>query len=222
MGLQTLPDRANAQTITEDNDWFNIFKEVMTVELAPRNSSGAVGAGVSDLGDASNYWDSAFGADFKLRSHSGKYLTVQLNPSVLADLSNVTTNYAKSLSCGYSVLGGTPAFTDVPNLFVTLQTTGNPVLLLLVDDGANGTEGGGGTPFTGSGFQNVSGTCFAAFFRDGLQLTNQKNVSTGAFPPGIIKHIDFPPVGKHIYKLQVSNYAVNYCRLFAIELIPTR
>jgi hypothetical protein len=54
MGTQTIPTRENAKTI--DETWFNIFKQVLTGDLVPRNTSGVSQSIIGSLGSSTYLW----------------------------------------------------------------------------------------------------------------------------------------------------------------------
>lgn len=54
MGLGTIPSRSNGQTI--DEQWFNLIKTVLSVDLVPRNASGVVVSEAGALGSSTYPW----------------------------------------------------------------------------------------------------------------------------------------------------------------------
>jgi hypothetical protein len=124
------------------------------------------------------------------------------------------------------------AIREVPELTVTLATSGRPVIVFLTAAGhaetslPNVTASAlgslrNGTPYT---------TSYVRITRDGVHLVTQvlqSPASSGAgikVPPGCIQFIDTPPAGTHTYKIYVFCYddldtiQLRHVRLAAFEL----
>lgn len=209
MSIESLPTRRTGQTI--DQDWFNILKRALIVELAPRDSLGVVGPGVADLGDSTNYWENIYASAMCLVAN-GHVLSLQAPTSLAADTTLVlgVSNYFKSASCGAYSITTTPS---VPTNFSgSLTTTGKLVRLSLIDDGS----------LTASGIVTSSHTLQFQFFRDAVQLTNMSLGVAGTFDMSSIEFIDEPPAGTYTYSIQISTNTgtatINNCRLVAAEM----
>jgi hypothetical protein len=110
---------------------------------------------------------------------------------------------------------------DVPNLNVTISTSGRPVMLLLVPDG----EVGGGVLWT-----NTYSQMDLRYVRDGTEIakTTMTNMAGGGIyaPPGGFSQVDVVGGGTHTYKLQFQKSSggsgqqvgVRNCKLVAYEL----
>lgn len=155
MGLDTIPDYTDGQTI--DQEVYNNLKRVLCVDVVPRNTSGIVTDVAGALGDSTNFWGNAYARTLKLRA-SGKLLTLQA-PSDLAETYDFTlptqlpadserlsigpdgkvvfgdagtANYKVSASCGSFSATTTP--TLITNFSLTITTSGRPVWIGIIDD----------------------------------------------------------------------------------------
>lgn len=156
--------------------------------------------------------------------------TAKLADGVVTQAKRAALGQQVSASSGYfsvsRTLGdGTPNdFVPVPNLSVSLTTTGRPVMLALVSDG-----GGSATIFMVGGTLNANVSTFG-FKRDST-LTGSYSGQAGAQSepsmtmscPSCISHIDMPPAGTYTYTAQVrgangSTVTVAYAKLIAFEL----
>lgn len=128
---------------------------------------------------------------------------------------------AKSNSSG-SFSTTSTSFVDVTNLSVTIVTSGRPVHLVLVSDGA--------TLVSYVQAFNSSGTSSVARFRfvrdatnlDELQLNAQAvgaTTSGTGVPPGAISFIDFPGSGTYVYKLQGKVATSGQCIVENVKLV---
>ena len=119
--------------------------------------------------------------------------------------------------------------TQVPNLIVSIRTTGRPVLIVL-------TSGGSSTAAIDldatSGFSFLDGTrAFSAnllvlLFRDGKEIANEFFQTSGsliAVSPGSVHFMDTPTLGTYVYSIKVggqtpSSIHVRNVALVAFEL----
>jgi len=121
---------------------------------------------------------------------------------------------------------------EVPNLVVSIKTTGRPVIALLVPDGSAQAS------FIGFNdiLQPVAGGVYVGLKRDDGQLvglslieaSNAGNDYRGYFPPGAHCFMDLTGPGTHTYKVYVSPYStgssasnvliVNNTKLIVYEL----
>ncbi len=138
-------------------------------------------------------------------------------------------NYAISSSCG-ATSNGSGTFTDVTNLSVSLTTTGNPVLLLIVHDG-NTTTGHEGAIVADRASGNTA-IGLLAFLEGSTRISTQKleESSSGLtssdlqIPPSSFKHFYVPAAGTYTYKVQTAvsgstnSVDTNYVKLVAIEI----
>jgi hypothetical protein len=110
-----------------------------------------------------------------------------------------------SSSVGSAVALGAGAETDVPNLSVTVMTTGRPVWMGLLPASTSSNAYIGAAP---------SASINWYFFRDSTKLSNalQNNnsgtVNTHA-PPGTLYYFDTPAAGTYTYKLRYLNATNN-------------
>lgn len=203
MSLDTIPDRTNLQTITEDQSWFNVLKQVLIQVLAPRNSSGVVSPGSADLGDKTNYWNNFYGATLKLLSNSGKVLTIRVDPALQTDLLLSSSNLVKSGAVTFPVVSTTMA--DIPGLEVVIDTTGNPVQLVLLNKPTLPSGSTGGIEVITGGGQTVG----FSFLRDGVPIHFTQLFWTGSvliIPYSALRFLDTGAgVGRHVYKVQANN-----------------
>lgn len=127
---------------------------------------------------------------------------------------------AASLGSGLFT-GNATAFTDVPNVTVTITTTGRPVKLMF--------QGSSGSTYLGT--QKNSALLSLSYFgidRDGGGLISNNTLSVfGASgdlqlrtPPGVLDYVDIVPAGTHTYKLQyASNDASTTTSVAFVQLI---
>lgn len=121
----------------------------------------------------------------------------------------------------------TASYVDIPNLSVTLTTTGRPVMLALQGDGS-------GNPSYIGGFNNAAGASARLqinFVRDTTVLVDHeiRSDSTGAgaqanLPPSSHNMLDVVAAGTYVYKAQImnangdTNTRVSFVKLVAYEL----
>lgn len=203
MSIESLPTRRTGQTI--DQDWFNILKRALIVELAPRDSLGVVGPGVANLGDSTNYWGNLYAQAVNLvASATGKVLSIAAPSGLAADttLTLGKSNFIKSASCGNFAVP--TSLTQVTNFSVSLTTTGKAVRVSVQDDGT----------LTGSNIVVGTNIIQTAFFRGTTQLTQEafSGASGNQFPTSILEFLDDNggaglTTGTYTYSLKVTSSA---------------
>jgi len=130
-----------------------------------------------------------------------------------------------SMSLGSGNYSSMAANVDVPNLTVTLATTGRPVFVGLIPDGTNFFLSSLGVGSSGS-----QPTASFGFTRDGILISSfgvaMSAPSAGVdlyAPPGSASYVDTPIAGTHTYTFRVVNTSgdwaidVSYVRLVAYE-----
>lgn len=137
---------------------------------------------------------------------------------------------ALSASSGSFSWNGT-TWADVPNLSVTIETTGRPVWVCLVASTAASGEAYIRT-YRSAVDYNEALAHFALIRDEGTVTIQNLEVHHGsgsgkviAVPPSSIAFIDFPSAGQHTYRLRVRNHysgnvsvMVVHCRLLVYEL----
>lgn len=170
---------------------------------------------------------------------------IAANAVITAKILDANVTRAKLVAVGQQVSASSGTFSsnsstlvDVTNLSVTITTTGRPVMLCLVNDGASGTGG-----YLGA-YQatNVDNGPLAEFaiLRDATSIAKHtiwgsataapagQYVAIHRVPVSSIVHLDVPAAGTYTYKVQ-ARYAsftvtsdmyaeVYYAKLVAYEL----
>jgi hypothetical protein len=174
-------------------------------------------------------WSAVFGTNDPV---NGKILSSKLATNSIS-ITNLISRQAGTnvgvggLAISPSVTFSTNAtsFTDVPNMSVTIQTSGRPVMLLL------------SPPQTYSGSASyveleavtsggAAGGRFG-FWRNGNQvsevniLTDNNNTSTPVMviAPGQFSYVDFPGAGNHTYQFKLRRTAGNAVYIFQTCII---
>jgi hypothetical protein len=104
MGQQTLPDRANGQTI--DENWFNLIKQILCGELVPRDSDGVATSLAGQLGTASLIWLYGYLQSVLIGGSSEYKLDVTANKLIIShdvDGNDVYTEVARIGTTGIEV-----------------------------------------------------------------------------------------------------------------------
>lgn len=139
-------------------------------------------------------------------------------PASTGTLRLTTSNHAISSSSGAFVGGAGAGPTDITNLTVSITTTGNPIVAILVPDGS-GNNGAIGYEPGGYGniYLNKGGSVVANSYIESVH-----GVTSTYLPPGSVVFYDAPAAGTYTYKLQYSNNAANinvfWSKLFVYEL----
>lgn len=118
---------------------------------------------------------------------------------------------ALSSAASYSVTSSTA---DVTNLSVTITTSGRPVFMGLVSQGANGT-GSDGMVVTDAGANG-----FIRFVRASTALADLRlHTSAGEHPCSAYWHIDYPAAGTYTYKVQANDANAPGCTITNAKLV---
>lgn len=128
MGLNTIPDRANGDTI--DQTWFNILKSIFTIDIVPRNISGVVQAVAGNLGSSTLPWLKLyFGAllsKLSLEDDTGGNVLFKKNGNAIggiAPIGIILPFGGTSAPGGYLLCDGTSYLRSTwPDLFATIGT----------------------------------------------------------------------------------------------------
>lgn len=207
----------------------NKFQQALAGDFVPRDGSGNVNDGASNLGESSLRWGNVFAKQLSLIGTSGgnsvSFLppaslsasySLTMAPALPASLSIVRVDNLGNISFGsgasssatsssslaYSTASTSPV--QVSNLSVTITTTGRPVYVTCQGDGSNNTWGG----YTGSGFlNNQSGNTGAVFiYRDGSRIAAYP-LPAIALPASSVATLDTSAAaGSHTYAIYISAY----------------
>lgn len=126
------------------------------------------------------------------------------------------------------------SFVDVTNLSVSITTTGRPVIVMVIDDGANTSQSLIGCQ-TAFGVAAITASCIFTIIRDAagtpvsiytssLQISGASSTVIGIFQPVNIIYMDVPSAGAHTYKVGAETGGANMvaslklARLVAYEL----
>jgi hypothetical protein len=159
--------------------------------------------------------------------HDGAVTTAKIVDSnvTTAKIADGAVTQAKRAALGQQVsstssVGNTTSTTyvDVPNLTVTITTTGRMVMLMLVADGTNNACNLGSTATGGN--SNVS------FVRGSTRISEHTlNPNSVVAGPGGYNHVDVVAAGTYVYKVQFkagtgggATAFVNHAKLVAFEL----
>jgi hypothetical protein len=159
---------------------------------------------------------------------SGSITTVKLANGAVTQAKRSALNIVTSASCG-NFTGAATTLTDITNLSVTITSTGRPVMICMVGDGAGQNQRWAAYQISST---PINVTVYGVLLKDGSIYNvseQQVLVGTGNSQLGIYKadypcHIDFTPsVGSHTYKMQYRvttgvTAIINFYVLTAFEL----
>lgn len=183
MGNNTIPARANGQTI--DEVWFNVLRAVMGGDLVPRNTAGVATDQGGDLGSSSIAWLNAWMTTLKLLNGTKKIslsapaglaadyamtlpgalpastLPLQISPSGILTFAKIPNGGLAANSVGLTELATAVQFNLRRSVYAANDTwvcpTGVSVALVLARGGSGG-GGGAKNPANSGGGGGGSGT----------------------------------------------------------------
>lgn len=139
-------------------------------------------------------------------------------PSLFTTIPNASVDKTKlvalgqqiSASCGSFTHNSSSATVDVPNLTVSITTTGRPVFMMIISDGLGSTTNV--QAFRNNAGQNVE----IHWVRDGSSIARGQfggnfagaTQFISAFGSGFFSFIDTPVAGTYTYKIQARYTAI--------------
>ncbi len=208
----------------------NVFPESGVVSTTAEGGAGGADAGnvMYSTTARTNVAFRYIGFFESTQSTAGTWAASATKLSKMTNPSLGGANFAESASCGvFTDISG--AFADVTNLFVTITTTGRPVVLKLVADG-DATVGNHARVEVAVSVGNTAEGVIA--FLEGSTIISQQNTGesdTGptttdqSVPSSSFNHEYTPPAGTYTYKVQAkiatgTGISVLYTKLRAREV----
>lgn len=200
-----------------------------TIAISANNTYaiGSAGLGLSGL-----YLGSAGGFTTKLLGAATSSYTLTFPPAAPATAGYLKMDTSGTVTApvlGQQVSSSTDAntitsssYTDLPNLTVSITTTGRPVILAVVADGSTNSMCAASPTSLGKGteFQILRDSTQIARYR---MLYNIGSAATLSIPLSLM-HLDAPAAGSYTYKIQARSIdnatatGIIYAKLVAYEL----